>query len=588
MMNRLNHRHFPALLSFCAAICLAPVPLAAVQAERNVAVPMRDGVVLRADVFRPDGPGTHPVLVLRTPYNKDGHKAEPYVKAGYIVVTQDARGRYASEGQWESFYRFDTHDAADGYDTVEWAAKLPGSNGKVGTFGASYDAFLQWRLAPLRPPSLVAMAACSIPPTLNQVEGPGTIRPGRRLNWFYTGMAPDMRMRSGQEGTKTKAEAADLWKKGESKRLLDFLPWLQLPKTVFEDEDEAVKDWLRAPHRDPWRLLDGCPEIAVPNLDIVGWFDHCNDGIELHQAMRRAGRTESARSGQRLIIGPWNHIGRGGRKVGAVDFGPSAALDLVQTQIRYFDHWLKNEANGVNQDAPVRIFIMGANQWRDEPEWPPGRARAHTLYLHSGGNANTPAGDGKLAGEPVPEGHDAYRYDPKDPVPTLWSPAMFTLPADQAPLEKRQDILVYQTEPLGAALEVTGYPEVVLHAASSAPDTDFFARLIDVAPDGTNRDIASGMVRARFRDGLAIQKLLSPGQVAEYHIKLRPTSNEFQPGHRIRLDITSSDFPNYDRNHNTAADPNADASLEIARQTIHHGGATASRLILPVITQAVR
>ncbi|MEQ1862254.1 MAG: CocE/NonD family hydrolase [Chthoniobacteraceae bacterium] len=556
----------------------------AAQVERNVAVPTRDGVVLRADVHRPDDAGTYPVLVVRTPYGK-GMKPDAYVKAGYIVVTQDARGRYESAGKWESFYREKTHDAEDGYDTVEWAARLPGSNGKVGTFGASYNAFLQWRLAPLRPPSLVAMAASSIPPRLTQLEGPGTIRPGRRLAWFFAGMSPDMRLRSGVPGPKSKAEAQKLWDGGEGERLLHFLPWLTLPNSVFEDEASAVKDWLRAPHTDPWKLLDGCPEIDVPNLDIVGWFDHCNDSIELHQAMREHGKTATARDGQRLIIGPWSHSGRGKRKQGGVDFGPEADFNTAQAEVRWFDHRLKGEANGVDRDAPVKIFIMGANRWRDEREWPPRRAQPRTLFLASAGHANTPSGDGQLIERAAVAGSDRFRYDPRDPVPTLWTKALFTVPADQRPLAQRKDILVYQSAPLDAPLEVTGYPELILHASSSAPDTDFFARLIDVAPDGVSRDIAMGMVRARYRDGLERPKLLTPGEPTELRIKLRPTSNEFAPGHRIRLDITSSDFPNYDRNHNTAADPNADATLEVADQTIHHGAARASRLILPVIAR---
>ncbi|MFO1486280.1 MAG: CocE/NonD family hydrolase [Verrucomicrobiaceae bacterium] len=551
--------------------------------EKNVAVPMRDGVVLRANVFRPEGEGPWPVLVLRTPYDKNGQKPDGYVTAGYIVVTQDARGRYASDGKWESFYRFDTHDADDGYDTVEWAAKLPGSNGKVGTFGVSYNAFLQWRLAPLRPPSLVCMCARSIPARLTQLEGPGTIRPGRRLNWFYTGMAPDMRKHMGVKDLTTKAEMAKLWKEGDRDRLLHFLPWMKLPKNVFEHEEDAVKAWMREPFREPWQFVEHCSEVSVPNLDICGWFDHCNDGIEMHQAMRRIGKTETARNGQRLIIGPWSHTGSGGRKVGTVDFGKEAALDTRKVELRWFDYWLKGKPTGVDKDAPVKIFVMGRNQWRDEQEWPPARAKTHTLHLHSGGKASTPAGDGALVMESPAAGSDSYRYDPTNPVPTLWGASMFTTPADQAPLAKREDILVYQTEPLKDAMEVTGYPEVVLHATSSAPDTDFFARLIDVAPDGTNRDIASGMVRARYRDGLDKPKLVAPGEVVEYRIKLRPTSNEFQAGHRIRLDITSSDFPNYDRNHNTAADQNANATLETATQTVHHGGLHDSRLILPVI-----
>jgi putative CocE/NonD family hydrolase len=409
-----------------------------------------------------------------------------------------------------------------------------------------------------------------------------------RVDWFYAGMSPDMRLRSGAEGVKTKAEAGKLWKEGEGERLLHFLPWMNLPKSVFEEEEEAVEAWMREPYREPWQFVERCAEVSVPNLDIVGWFDHCNDGIEMHQAMRRVGKTEAARNGQRLIIGPWSHSGAGKSKVGGVDFGKAASLDLAQTEIRYFDHWLKGKANGVNKDAPVRIFVMGANQWRDEHEWPPARATTHVLHLHSAGRANTPAGDGALVEVARGEGRDTYRYDPNDPVPTLWDAKLFTLPADQAPLAKRTDILVYQTEPLTAALEVTGYPEVTLHASSSAPDTDFFAKLIDVAPDGTNRDIASGMVRARYRDGLEKPKLLKPGEVVEYHIKLRPTSNEFQAGHRIRLDITSSDFPNFDRNHNTAADQNADSKLEAATQTIHHGGTTPSRLLLPVIAAGSR
>ena len=250
------------LFALLCALC-GELPAAV---ERDVAVPMRDGVVLRADVYRPEGAGPWPVLVLRTPYGKAGGKMDAYVNAGYIVVRQDARGRYASDGKWESFYRFDTHDATDGFDTVEWAAKLPGSNGKVGTFGASYNAFLQWRLAPLRPPSLVAMAASSIPPRLTDLEGPGAIRPGRRLNWFFAGMSPDMRLRSGASGPSTKADAKKLWDAGEDKRLLNFLPRLGLPDSVFEDEAKPVKDWLREPHRDTWKLLDDCRDVAVPGI----------------------------------------------------------------------------------------------------------------------------------------------------------------------------------------------------------------------------------------------------------------------------------------------------------------------------------
>lgn len=582
---------FPTLVARLLLACLgATIASRATVAgvERDVAVPMRDGVVLRADIYRPDRPGPHPILVLRTPYGKQGGRSvEAYIKAGYIVVKQDARGRYASAGNYESLYTFGRNDATDGFDTVEWAARLPGGNGKVGTFGISYDAFLQWRLAVLRPPSLVAMAASSIPPRLTELEGPGTIRPGRRLDWYYCGMSPDLRLRSGRPGPKTKEEARAVWNLGLEQRLLYFLPWLELPDYVFEDDTDDLKEWLRNPHIDPWNLLAGCPDIAVPNINFVGWFDHCNDSIEFFQGMRRDGRGEIARSGQRLIIGPWSHALLGRRQQGDLDFGPEAEVSIEEMQVRWFDHWMKGRGDFGATSAPVRIFVMGANRWRDEQAWPLARGKPRELFLGSAGRANTPRGDGVLAQQlGAAPGADRYVYDPRIPVPTLWTATKFTLPADQRPLADRDDILVYQTEPLAEALEVTGYPEVVLYVAASTPDTDFFARLIDVAPDGPARDVAMGMVRARYRKGLQRPEFLTPGAVTEIRIRLRPTANEFQAGHRIRLDVTSSDFPNYDRNHNTAADPNADARLVPAEISLHHGGGRPSRLILPVIASS--
>ena len=553
-----------------------------VKMERDVPVPMRDGVVLRADVSRPDRGGPYPTLVMRTPYNKQGRRFDRYVKAGYIVVCQDVRGRYASEGQWESFVRFKTRDGEDGYDTVQWAARLPGSNGKVGTFGASYNAFVQWRLAPLRPPALVAMSAHSIPARYTDLEGPGTIRPGRRLNWWITAMTPDLRRRAGRPGTHTPQEARRLWREGGAKKWLWFLPWSGLPREVFEDEADAVQYWLRHPHTDPWKLHEGVRQITVPNLNVIGWYDHCNGDLLLDRAIRTQAATEVARKGSRTIVGPWGHVGRGRRGYGNIDFGPEAAVDLVALEIRWFDYWLKGKPTGIDKMASYRIFVMGDNRWRDEPEWPLRRAQPKELYLASGGKANTPAGDGRLVADtPAAAGTDRYVYDPRNPVPSLHGPALFVIPTDQRPLADREDILVYQTEPLSERIEVTGNPVVELYAASSAPDTDFFARLIDVAPDGLARDVALGMVRARYRDGLDKPKLIEPGAVIKYTIRMGPTSNAFLPGHRIRLDITSSDFPNYDRNHNTAADQNADAELRTARQTIHHGGPHPSRLILP-------
>ena len=566
--------HFAIALN-CLLLFAADSPDVKVTAERDVAVPMRDGIVLRANVFRPDRGEPCPVLVMRTPYGKPGGGLDRYVKAGYIVVTQDARGRYASDGRWESFVRFETHDAEDGYDTVEWAARLPGSNGKVGTFGASYNAFLQWRLAPLRPPSLAARAAFSIPARYTDLEGPGTIRPGRRLNWWVTNMAPDMRRKTGRPGIHSNAEMRKLWLAGDSEKWLYFLPWLNLPHEACEHETEAVRYWLRNPHTDPWKLHEGVPEITVPNLDVIGWYDHCNGDMLLDRAMMNEAKSEVARTGSRTVIGPWAHVGRGTRRYGNIDFGPDAQIDVVALEIRWFDYWLKGRQNGIDESAPVRIFITGDNQWRDEQRWPLERANEKVFYLASDGHANTPAGDGKLVvDKPEAAARDRFTYDPADPVPSLHGKAMFQIPTDQRPLADRQDILVYQTSPLDERIEVTGNPVVELYAASSAPDTDFFVRLIDVAPGGMERDVSMGMVRARYRHGLDKPSLIASGEVVKYTIRMNATSNAFLPGHRIRLDVTSSDFPNYDRNHNTPAD-----------QTVHFGGQYVTRMILPWIVE---
>ncbi len=540
---------------------------------------MRDGVILRADVHRPDHGGPYPVLVQRTPYGKDAI-FDPLVKAGYVVVSQDARGRYESEGKWESLRRFKTHDAEDGYDTVEWAAKLPGSTGKVGTFGTSYPAFLQWRLAPLRPPSLVAMSACSSPARLEEEIGEGTLRP-RRLWGAIKTHSPETRRREDRPGVHTTWEANRLWKGGESEKWINWLPWVELPREVFEDETETIKYLLMNPHTDPWRLDAGCKDIVVPNLEIVGWFDQGNNNMLLYSTLAAKGASEMARMGSRIIIGPWGHsIGR--PSYGNIDFGPNASLEMTALRVRWFNYWLKGKQNGVKKDAPVRIFVMGDNRWRDEKNWPLQRSKKKILFITSDGRANTPSGDGQLIQQKAERlGTDQYTYDPRDPVPSLYDLSGHMFPADQRPLANRQDILSYQTEPLAERVEITGKPEVELYATSSARDTDWFVRLIDVAPEGLARDVSVGVMRARYRSGLHKPNLIKPGEVVKYTIRMRPTSNAFLPGHQIRLDITSSDFPNYDRNHNTAANQNADATLATAKQTIYHGGERATRIILP-------
>jgi putative CocE/NonD family hydrolase len=551
-------------------------------AEKDAAVPMRDGVILRANVFRPDGPGQYPGLLLRTPYGKAEGGFERYVRAGYVVVTQDTRGRYASDGEYVPFTVEHTGDAEDGYDSVEWLAEQPYCNGRVGTMGASYCAWMQWTLAKLRPPHLQAMCAYSIPLELTGVDYTGAFRPGRRIKWWMTTMAPDLRRREGLPPPHTPAEAGRIWDEIEHGRWLGFLPWLELPRFLPKRLAQYAEDWLREPHRKAWKFAEAHQEIEVPNLDFSGWFDHCNDTMWHLRGMQDNGRTELARTQTRLIIGPWSHVTLGARKIGDIDFGPQAQIDLHGMIIRWFDRWLRDMDNGIDREPAARYFVMGSATWKAADTWPPEGTAEAVYYLSSDGQAR-PAGEaGRLAlAAPMGEAADSYVYDPRDPVPTLWNRALFTMPADRRQLEYRPDILYYRTPPLEEGIEIVGYPEVVLYASSSAPDTDLFASLVDEAPEGPAMEVCAGMVRARHRNGIDREELLQPGEVTEFRIRLGATACRFRKGHRIRLEITSSDFPNYDRNHNTGRNDLADPELVPAEQEVFHSAAYPSRLVLP-------
>ena len=567
------------LTLFCVILAGSQAEELKVVVERNVPVSMRDGTILRADVHRPDRGGPYPVLVQRTQYGKDGN-FDRFVKAGYIIVSQDIRGRYASEGKRDSLFL--SHEAEDGYDTVEWAAKIPGSSHQVGTFGASALATEQWLLASLCPPSLVVMSAQRCAPPRRYQTPTGSILPYSQMRGMWT-IIPDVRRRRNLPGIHMSWEGRKLWNQGDSNKWVYFLPWKDLPIDLHVDQAGHGRFifFLNNPQLDPLKLVERCKNISVPNLDVTGWYDFCNADMLMFRTMASEAKTEVARKSSKIIIGPWPHS-RLHRTIGKIDFGPSAALDDIAVQIRWFDYWLKGIQNGVDKDAPVRIFVMGDNQWRNEQSWPLQRVKERSLFVSSRGNANTPIGDGRLAHqEPKQTGKDQYLYDPKDPVPTPFNPIGMFMPADQRPLKDRNDILVYQTEPLKERVEVTGNPIVELYAASSAPDTDWFVRLIDVYPDGLAMDVSMGVVRARYRSGFDRPAFIKSGEVVKYSIRMRPTSNAFLPDHRIRLDITSSDFPNFDRNHNTATDQNADATLVTAKQTIFHDGEHATRIILP-------
>ena len=553
-----------------------------VEVEADVSAAMRDGTVLRADVYRPDAPGRYPVLLQRTPYSKNGEncveQGHKLAERGYVVVQQDVRGRYRSDGEFQpGFFSADHRDAEDGYDTVEWAAGLTWSTGKVGTFGGSYCGWTQWELAHTRPPHLAAMIPSAIAADLLDREMSGVLRLGRVLWWSVNTLAPDVRRRLNEEaGPTTTEEAERLYLERDRSKWLWHLPLAEIPDEALSGVGRHWRSWLADHASDHFGFLERHRDVAVPALTTTGWYDQQIGAIRNFTGMRTNGMTAEARRGQRLIVGPWSHTTDfSSSQVGEVDFGPDAVRDFLQMADDWFGHWLKGESTGVEEWPPVQIFVMGANRWRGEEEWPLARTEYTDYYLGGGGKLGL--------GAPSDEPPDSYDYDPRDPVMTLYSPRGQQEPQNQRTLDGRRDILCYQTDPVEEPIEVTGPITVHLWAASSARDTDFVVKLMDVWPDGFVQELCYGIVRARYRESFTSPSLIEPGRTYEYTIRASPTSNLFRRGHRIRLDVSSSDFPNFDRNHNTGGDDYAETTLVTARQTIYHDRQRPSRVVLPVI-----
>lgn len=550
-------------------------PGAKIIVQTNVMVRMRDGVGLSTDIYRPAKEGRYPVILFRDAYgNGSGAAAgaKNWVERGYVYVSQDVRGRYDSEGHYYPYIS----EATDGYDAQQWAGSQPWSTGKVGMLGSSYRAAVQWLPAHLRSPSLVAIVPAVTPFNYyKDVMYPGgAFQLANRIDWgFY------MAGRTGQSGIEVEKM------------------WSHLPlKTLDQDFGYDLpywRDWVAHPTYDEyWRQFDAearVEQMEVPALSIGGWYDAILRGtLTSYTSMRARARTELARNSQKLIIGPWDHSVNGNAKLGDIDFGAETKIDLSGLQARWFDHWLKGEDTGFMQEPRVRIFVMGENRWRSEEEWPLARTRYTKFYLHSGGKANTAGGDGKLATKlPGGAAADTYIYDPSNPVPTrggnILPAKLGPGPVDQAPLASRDDILVFSTPTLEQDTEVTGPITVTLYASSSALDTDFTAKLVDVHPDGKAYNIADSIIRARYRNSFEKPELLEPGKVYPFTIDLLATSNLFKKGHRIRVDISSSNFPRFDRNPNTGHAFGEDAELRKATQTIHHSRQYPSHITLPII-----
>ena len=560
----------------------------AIRIEGHVAVPMRDGVKLYADVYRPRREGRFPTLITRTPYGvqRDGmHEAViRFAQHGYAVVVQDTRGRYESEGAWDPF----RNEANDGFDTVEWAAGQAWSNGKVGMHGGSYLGHVQWQAATMTPPHLTTifpvLASTSIYHNtffhggafkLALAFGWGAVRmPNRIMNpqyWHTEGYAPQ---------------------ELKYDQIVWTLPLTELDLASSGQRVGFFRDWLKHQSYDSyWKAIsdeERFGKVRVPTYSLGGWFDLLVGGtINGFKGVRANGATAAAREGAKLIIGPWGHGPT--RKYGDVDFGPTAMRDLFDLELRWNDRHLKGIANGIDREAPVELFVMGVNKWAHFADWPVPGTRFTPLYLTSGGQANSLRGDGRLEFTVPAAGKDGYEYDPRNPVPSVGGNdccgAPFPAgPRDQRPVEARQDVLVYSTEILKETVTIAGPVEMRLFAATDGRDTDFVAKLVDVFPDGSAINLAEGILRARFHKGLNRMELLEPGKMYEFVIDMRGTANVFQPGHRIRVDVTSSNFPQYDRNPNTGEDLGVSARVRTAKQTVFHGGAGRSHIVLPVVT----
>src|ERR1700731_2614609 len=506
---------------------------------------MRDGVTLRADVYRPKADGKYPVLLGRTPYDKTGtlHFGLKAAARGYVVIAQDVRGRFESEGEWYTF----RYESQDGYDTVEWAAALPYSNGKVGMFGGSYVGATQYLAALAKPPHLAGI--CPNVKASNYQQG-RTYQGGAFEQWFNeswtTGLAENTMRRRAEK----KADAVA----GTKVLALISYPVLEPPSA--EGVAPYFTDWLAHPNFDEyWKQLsieDHYAQIQVPVYGMGAWYDIFLGGtLKNYVRLKTEAGTEVARKGQRLVVSVGGHAGGSSTgKVGAVEFGSKLPADGDEAMLRWYDWLLKGEANGVEKEKAVKIFVMGKNEWREEEDWPLARAKNTKFYLHSAGGAQTANGDGTLSTvAPGTEKTDEFKYDPNDAVPTLGGPLCCGPfppaglgPQDQSQAEARSDVLVFTTPALSKDLEVTGPVSLDLYVSSSAVDTDFTGKLVDLWPHGFAQNLTEGILRLRYRNSQDKAELAKPGETYHVTVDLWATSNVFRAGHKLRWEVASRKF----------------------------------------------
>jgi putative CocE/NonD family hydrolase len=541
------------------------------QFSADVMVAMRDSVKLATNVFRPSAEGAYPVILMRSPYGKPGAdwgEAARYTRAGYVMVVQDCRGRGASEGTWDPF----RYDVQDGLDTQQWIVQQPWASGDIGTAGGSYVGWTQWASAADNSSRVKAMVP--IVPFADiypQAYPGGAFQLALLFGW---GSAV-----GGLNLTPNQLT--------EAYRHLPLQNWdSQFGRDVF-----FLGQWIEHPtYDDYWRqrgIQFRFDQVTVPILNIGGWYDiFSKTTIDMVDRVRAESKNRLARRNQYVVMGPWGH-GVGGSRTGQLDFGSSATMDVGELQFKWFEYWLRGQETGVEDWPAYLLFVMGENRWRGENEWPLKRTRFTPFYLSSAGQANTRQGNGHLTDQPPgDQPADSFVYDPNDPVPTVGGNNLVGAPVgpyDQSELEQRQDVLVYTSEPMKEPLEVTGPVKMVLYASTTATDTDFTAKLVDVHPDGRAMNLCDGIVRARYRQPDKPPELVKPSDVYRFEIDLWVTSNVFLPGHRVRVEVSSSNFPRFDRNPNSGKPFGTDTDLLAATQTIYHDARRSSHIVLPVI-----
>jgi putative CocE/NonD family hydrolase len=574
--------------------------------DTDTKVPMRDGINLAADIYRPDAQGRFPVILVRTPYKKEMNELQGkfFARRGYVYAAQDCRGRFASEGRWDPFF----NEPQDGYDTIEWLAVQPWSNGKVGMIGASYLGWVQWWAARGNPPHLVTIIPSVAPPdpyyNLPYERGAFSL-----LGAIWWADVVEQEATADLSG-KTIRDIAEK----KYARLLRHLPVVELDEIVLGKRNRYWREWIEHPDNDEYwaraSFLDHLQSFNIPVYHQSGWFDGDGIGSKLnYAAMARHGHGH-----QKLVLGPWGHTSsatrRGPRNT---DFGPNAVVDLERSYVRWLDRWLKGIENGIDEEPLVSLFVMSTNKWLTGDSYPLPGTRFTKFYLASKGHANTSVGDGWLtasAPDGAGAGFDEYTYDPGDPTP---DPSFYVAPEDleddaddnekrKVSVEReyrkrmayhrrvdreRSDILVYETQPMEESLTIAGPVSAVLYASSSAQDTDWIVRLSKVEGDDEIFPLVRGVIRARYRSSFSEPEILIPGETYEYHIDMWQTGITIPEGSRLRVEVASAAFPVFSRNLNTGGHNEVEADFAVAEQKVYHSSRYPSHILLPVVPDPV-